>query len=63
MAPLVSLSRRVRAVTQDAEDFQFELHDLSPHSVTIMNPDLFVHSHGGYWARPAQLDYYVDRIR
>jgi esterase/lipase superfamily enzyme len=63
MSPLVSLASRVRAVTQNAEDFQFELHDLSPHSATIMNPELFVHSHGGYWARPAQLDYYVGRLR
>lgn len=62
MDPLVSLARRVRALSNDAEDFRFELHDLSPSSATIMNPELFVHEHGGYWRRPAQLDYYVDRI-
>lgn len=63
MSPLVSLARRVQALSNGAETFEFELHDFSPHSATIMNPALHVRSHGDYWRRPEQLDYYVDRLR
>jgi len=63
MDPLVSLARRVGEVSQGAESFAFELHDFSPNSATIMNPELHVFSHGGYWANASQLDYYVNLIR
>ena len=63
MTPLKSLARRVRELSGDSEDFLFELHDFSPNSATIMNPALHVRSHGDYWRRPEQLDYYVDRLR
>lgn len=63
MSALVSLARRVRELSGGAEDFVFELHDLSPSSATIMNPALHVRSHGDYWRRAEQLDYYVDRLR
>ncbi|MFN0186840.1 MAG: alpha/beta hydrolase [Aquabacterium sp.] len=60
LSPLQSLQRRVRDVI--GAEFSFELHDLSPHSATIMNPALFVHNHGGYWSQPAQLDYYANLL-
>lgn len=63
MHPLVSLSRRVREVLGGNEEFSFELHDLSPSSPTILNPQLHVRSHGGYWKHDAQLNYYVNLIR
>lgn len=63
MVPLQSLARRVRDLSGGREDFTFELHDFSPSSATIMNPALHVRSHGDYWRRPEQLDYYVDRLR
>jgi len=63
MSPLASLARRVQELSRGTESFEFELHDFSPNSATIMNPALHVRSHGGYWRRPEQLDYYVDRVR
>jgi esterase/lipase superfamily enzyme len=64
MDPLVSLARRVRELSVGTEeDFEFELHDFSPNSATILNPQLHVRSHGGYWDNTSQLDYYVNLIR
>lgn len=62
MEPLASLSRRVKEVSGGSESFQFELHDFSPSSATILNPDLHVHKHGGYWANDNQLNYYVNLL-
>lgn len=63
MDSLVSLARRVHELSQGKEEFRFELHDMSPNSATILNPELHVHSHGGYWEKSSQLDYYVNFIR
>lgn len=60
MSPLVSLARRVSEVLGPRERFNFELHDFSPRSATILNPELHVLRHGDYWRNAAQLDYYVD---
>jgi esterase/lipase superfamily enzyme len=62
MSPLVSLRERVRELLAQNEDFAFELHDFSQRSPTIFNSDLWVKNHGDYWARPSQLDYYVNFI-
>jgi hypothetical protein len=63
MDPLVSLSRRVKEVLGDNEMFKFELHDFSPGSAVIMNPNLWVKSHGGYWSNQDQVNYYVNLIK
>lgn len=62
MEPLVSLTRRRHALF-NGESFTFRLHDLSPNSSTMMNPDLAIDDHGDYWAKPVQLDYYVNYLR
>lgn len=62
MGPLVSLSQRVTEVTAGEHTFNFELHDFSPNSTTIMNPALHVHHHSDYWGRREQTDYYVNLI-
>ncbi|MGH8594030.1 MAG: alpha/beta hydrolase [Gammaproteobacteria bacterium] len=62
MEPLVSLARRVQEVLGETEKFKFELHDFSPNSAYIMNPNLYVHSHGEYWRNADQLNYYVNLI-
>lgn len=63
MSTLASLTRRVEQISAGRETFRFELHDFSPRSATILNPALHVHSHGGYWANDAQLNYYVNLLR
>lgn len=63
MDPLVSLSRRHAALFPGEAPFTFRLHDLSPNSSTAMNPELAADSHGDYWAKPIQLDYYVNHLR
>jgi hypothetical protein len=63
MEPLASLARRHRELFPGESEFQFRLHDLSPNSSSIMNPDLSVDNHGDYWAKPVQLDYYVNYLR
>jgi hypothetical protein len=62
MSPLVSLSQRVNEVLGQNEGFRFELHDFSPSSPTIMDPDLWVRTHGGYWQSDKQIDYYINLI-
>lgn len=63
MSQLASLSRRVEEVSGGAHKFQFEVHDFSPSSATIMNPKLHVRKHGEYWSNSHQTDYYVNLIR
>ena len=61
MKPLKSLSDRSLAVFADpSKRFQFELHDFSPQSATIMNPKLFVHGHSHYWEEQDQVNYYIN---
>lgn len=62
MQPLVSLARRVTDVLGDNQTFRFELHDLSPNTATMLNSDLVVRSHGGYWENQAQTDFYVNFV-
>jgi hypothetical protein len=62
MDPLVSLSRRVKEVLGDEQKFEFEVHDLSSHSATILNPNLWVENHGDYWKHQDQMDYYVNLL-
>ncbi len=62
MNPLVSLSRRVKEVLGAGEAFEFEVHDFSSHSATILNPNLWVSNHGGYWNHQDQMDYYVNLL-
>ena len=62
MSPLKSLARRVSQVLP-GKQFRFEQHDFSPRSSTILNPNLWVHSHGDYWKHEAQADYYVNFLR
>ncbi|MCO6456745.1 MAG: alpha/beta hydrolase [Pirellulaceae bacterium] len=63
MSTLVSLARRVREVLGDKETFEFEVHDFSPTSTVIMNPQLHVRSHGDYWKSSSQLDYYINLLK
>lgn len=60
MKPLVSMTRRVREVLGEGYEFQFELHDFSPKSTTILNPNLHAHDHSDYWARDEQVSYYAN---
>lgn len=62
MRPLKSLGQRVREVSGGQNRFDFEVHDFSPTSTTIINPALHAKSHGDYWNRPAQADYYANLI-
>lgn len=63
MSSLASLSRRVDEVLNDPnERFKFELHDFSPRSATIFNPQLHVESHGGYWKNQPQVNYYANLV-
>jgi esterase/lipase superfamily enzyme len=62
MSQLASLARRVDEVSGQTGSFKFEVHDFSPSSATIMNPQLHVYEHGGYWKHQAQTDYYVNLI-
>lgn len=62
MKPLKSLSRRVYEASGEKDRFDFEVHDFSPTSTTIMNPALHANSHGDYWGRAAQADYYANLI-
>ncbi len=62
MSSLASLARRVGEVLGDGEKFSFELHDFSPRSPTIFNPQLHVDSHGGYWRTQRQLNYYANLV-
>jgi esterase/lipase superfamily enzyme len=59
---LVSLGNRVTAVLGSTERFQFELHDFSPRSATMMNPALHVDGHSDYWENTQQTDFYVNLI-
>ena len=63
MRPLQSLARRVKDVLGDDEKFVFEVHDFSPKSAVIMNPKLWVDSHGGYWNTQEQLNYYINLLK
>jgi esterase/lipase superfamily enzyme len=63
MDTLVSLDRRVKEVLDPTTTFSFELHDFSTNSATIMDPELHVRSHGGYWTSAKQVDYYVNFLR
>ena len=62
MKPLQSLQRRVQSVLGERADFKFEVHDFSPRSPTIINPKLWVESHGDYWTTYDQAKYYVNFI-
>jgi len=62
MRSLKSLSHRVRAIWPEKEKFSFQVHDFSPQSAAIMNPDLHAHAHSDYWERQAQLDYYANFV-
>lgn len=62
MKPLKSMARRVSEVLGAEARFQFELHDFSPKSTTIINPRLHAESHGDYWNRREQTDYYVNLL-
>ena len=63
MSALASLSRRVTDVLGGNESFGFEQHDFSTSSTTIINPDLHVRSHGGYWGNQSQVDYYLNLMK
>ncbi len=64
MDPLKSMTRRVAEILPaPGNSFSFQLHDFSPRSTTILNPDLHAHHHSDYWTRPAQVDYYVNLVR
>ncbi len=62
MKPLQSMARRVGEVLGEPHRFEFQLHDLSPNSTTIINPALHAHDHGDYWARQNQTDYYINHL-
>ena len=62
MQPLKSLARRVEQLSNGKLHFTFQLHDFSPSSPTVMNPDVWATGHGDYWDREAQADYYVNYI-
>lgn len=63
MKPLKSMTARVPEVLGDDVTFQVELHDFSPRSSTIINPQLHVHTHVDYWNRQSQTDYYINLLR
>ncbi len=60
MDALQSLARRVEAVLHRA--FSFEIHDFTPSSPTVMNPDLYIRHHGDYWVNQSQTDYYANLL-
>ncbi|MEM9944909.1 MAG: alpha/beta hydrolase [Cyanobacteria bacterium P01_D01_bin.36] len=62
MSALQSLARRVKEVLGEEKKFIFELHDFSPRSAVIMNPQLWVHSHGDYWKTQEQMNYYINLL-
>jgi esterase/lipase superfamily enzyme len=62
MEPLASLARRVKDVSAGTQEFKFEVHDFSPTSATILNPELHVTDHGGYWKNETQTNYYVNLV-
>lgn len=63
MDPLKSMTARVPEVLGSEVTFQVELHDFSPRSSTVINPRLHVHSHGDYWDRQEQTDYYINLVK
>jgi esterase/lipase superfamily enzyme len=67
MGTLKSLARRVSEVLDPllgaAQQFMFEAIDFSPNSAMIINPDLHVINHGGYWRTSKQTDFYVNLIK
>jgi len=67
MRPLKSLATRVSVIWdgeqgRPKETLTFRVHDFSPQSAAIMNPDIHAHAHSDYWERQAQLDYYANFV-
>ncbi|MCK4502039.1 MAG: alpha/beta fold hydrolase [Desulfuromonadales bacterium] len=60
MKPLKTMTLRVPEVLGTNNTFEVNLHDFSPRSTTIINPELHAHSHSDYWGRQAQSDYYIN---
>lgn len=58
--PLRSLARRVEEIFSEDGGLTFQLHDLSPCSTSIIDPELHVQHHDDYWSRPVQLDYLIN---
>lgn len=62
MKPLKSMTARVPDVLGQDTAFRVELHDFSPRSASIINPDLHAHAHSDYWERTSQTDYYINLL-